>query len=694
MNARSVPLRHAIGIIACATATSVADAQCPSGAPRVNGRCGDRPAARTLDPNRVAVLPFNTTSLDPSLAPLGKGLAELLSGEFNGEVGPAAVESGETYRAWDRAGGSRQAMTQATARAIAREVAAGQALLGSMVGTAKRFTVTASILGVVDGAVRISRVQVDGTEDSLSAVTSALATQLLGKSVGITGNVSNEAARAYIDGMALYRSRKAHPQCAVNCEAMDHFLRAATLDSTFVLPTYRLVLLRALNGPTAGVAPFRASYTYLWKNQKLLGADQRVLFDALADSNDLVFRAQALPRLERAMPALPASAEAWDILGDLYFHVGALVGREKWEDLSRSAFQKAVGLDATLCQCALEHLAHFAYFANDAKTYAKYAPATPWQNYLGAVLKGDRAGIQAARTIYARELAVNGLDGSTPEWLNGVPLPSREVDSLLALTDGLANTPTQRRWLATLASTANHFAGRPTRAIEAARGAPQDPVARHVVALERADNDSAASEQLFALLDKSSRDYGERACNVGLARLRRGDTTGVGAILAGLNPADQGLDDILRSLPPRGMALAPICAHVLRGVHSALQPAGGALLLRADSLMRYMPRNCCDMWNYDVALAFARRGENAMAASAVRRHASAIGRWPTLGRMVVSLRLEGRWAAAAGDTAAAVKAYQRYLIYRDNPEPSLVPQRDSVRSELAALTKAPRRTRS
>jgi hypothetical protein len=49
------------------------------------------------------------------------------------------------------------------------------------------------------------------------------------------------------------------------------------------------------------------------------------------------------------------------------------------------------------------------------------------------------------------------------------------------------------------------------------------------------------------------------------------------------------------------------------------------------------------------------------------------------------LRHEGRWATLAGDTAAAVKAYEHYLIWRQSPDPELVPQRDSVRAELAAL---------
>jgi hypothetical protein len=50
-----------------------------------------------------------------------------------------------------------------------------------------------------------------------------------------------------------------------------------------------------------------------------------------------------------------------------------------------------------------------------------------------------------------------------------------------------------------------------------------------------------------------------------------------------------------------------------------------------------------------------------------------------------SLREEGRLAALAGDRDGAIKAYRWYLTLVADPEPSLVPRRDSVRAELAKL---------
>ena len=685
--------RRAAILVALGMVARPVAAQCPDGS--LATLCARPAAPRPLDANRIAILPFRTSGADPALGHLGNGLMELLSAEFSGEVGPAAVEPGEALLAWNRAGADREAATTTAAIRVARALGAGQVAVGSVVGTSARFSVAVSILNVADGSVRVSRVQVEGTEDSLPALTASLSTQLLGKAAGISGTTNNEALRAYIAGMADYR--KSAGLCASgNCDAEGHFLRATKLDSTFILPAFRLVLLRALFGPTQGVDAFRASFRALWNHRNKLSAEQRLLVEALADSNNMLFRMQALPRMERVAPSLPNIAEAWDILGDLEFHVGALIGREDWAERSRLAFQKAVELDAKLCACSFEHLADFAYLEGDARTFSKYGSLTPWQRYQGAILSSNPASIRLARILYTRDAAVASdgpglISGVFPYWLTGIPLPNREADSVLTLLESLANNEQQRRALAQWTMIWSHFAGRPNHAAEAARRfAGADTAQYYLTNLEYVHDDSAAAERLLPMLDRSSRNDGTRACEVALARLRRADTAGVTTILNQLDPAKHDLAEILAGPRP---SIPLICAQVLRGVLASLGPSGGPLLHRADSLMRFMPRNAGDHWNYDLGLAFARRGEFAMAASAVRRHAQAIGRW-AVPRLVISLRQEGRWAALAGDTAAAIRAYRQYLAYRENPEPALVPERDSVRTELVTLEKAYRKSQA
>jgi hypothetical protein len=58
---------------------------------------------------------------------------------------------------------------------------------------------------------------------------------------------------------------------------------------------------------------------------------------------------------------------------------------------------------------------------------------------------------------------------------------------------------------------------------------------------------------------------------------------------------------------------------------------------------------------------------------------------PEASGLAESLRLEGRLAALADDKVGALRAYQNYLRLRFDPEPSRVPQLDSVRTEIRAL---------
>ena len=58
---------------------------------------------------------------------------------------------------------------------------------------------------------------------------------------------------------------------------------------------------------------------------------------------------------------------------------------------------------------------------------------------------------------------------------------------------------------------------------------------------------------------------------------------------------------------------------------------------------------------------------------------------PEAGGLAESYRLEGRLAALADDKIDALRAYRNYLRLRVDPEPSRVPQLDSVRAELSAV---------
>jgi tetratricopeptide (TPR) repeat protein len=78
------------------------------------------------------------------------------------------------------------------------------------------------------------------------------------------------------------------------------------------------------------------------------------------------------------------------------------------------------------------------------------------------------------------------------------------------------------------------------------------------------------------------------------------------------------------------------------------------------------------------------RQEYAAALSAIRR----LPGWFLDAQVVTYHRDEGRIAGLAGDTAGAIRAYERYLRIRADAEPRLQPKVQRVRAELAALLRS------
>jgi hypothetical protein len=74
-------------------------------------------------------------------------------------------------------------------------------------------------------------------------------------------------------------------------------------------------------------------------------------------------------------------------------------------------------------------------------------------------------------------------------------------------------------------------------------------------------------------------------------------------------------------------------------------------------------------------------GEPERALAALRRRIFALGE-PYLPAF---LREEGRLAALTGDREGAIRAYDEYLVWRSDPEPSVQPEVDRIRAELARL---------
>jgi len=89
----------------------------------------------------------------------------------------------------------------------------------------------------------------------------------------------------------------------------------------------------------------------------------------------------------------------------------------------------------------------------------------------------------------------------------------------------------------------------------------------------------------------------------------------------------------------------------------------------------------------DANLALTRlwetQGDLSRALAATRRRAGMYTDWPPF--LSSFVREEGRLAALTGDSAGAVRAYRHYLMFRFDPEPSVRPEVERVRRELAIL---------
>jgi serine/threonine-protein kinase len=646
------------------------------------------PLPRGLDPDVVAILPFRTSGADPALAYLHDGLAELLPGEFTGEGGPRAVDPGEVMRVWSLAGGDRNHLPTASALELATQLRAGLVVVGAVVGTPRRMILTASLLSVPAGEVRVPLVRVEGREDSLPSMLADLSGRLLARetdawrlSAHEPGTTSAEALRAFMAGRSAAREGGIE-------EAVTQLSRALVLDSSFVLAAYQLLALARGAGTDAVAGAPIPNEPWVrrlaWRYRGRLGPEQRLLLEArLPPDGRGDTDADAYARVERAARALPASYDAWSLLANKLFHSGALLGFEDWRPRAKAALEHALALDTT--ETIVNRLATLAFVERDLGAHRRWvallqrlAPrggSTLREEYFAAVAAGNARALHTARERFAAlQDEVRAGDGGRNftgyAWVAGVRLPRREADSLLSRLHANIRTPAQRARFPWTAALVALNAGQPDRAAEYSRQFfGRDSLRRDLNSLRWAERDSATAERLAEAV--RSGDGGsigwELPCEITLSRLRRADTTDLAATLG-----------TLRADSARGAA---VCADLLELLAAGLRPGSGLVpLYAADSLLRAGPTGWQVHWTYDLAIAFARRRDWASAASAARRRLFAR---PI--RLAVSLRDEGRWAALAGDTAGAIQAYRHYLVFRDDPEPALIPQRDSVRAELARL---------
>ena len=648
-----------------------------------------------LDPNLVAVLPFRVTGADSTLR---EGMVDLLAAKLTGEGGPRAASPQSVISAWRRAvrvGGGD--LSEDETLRLARRLGAGKVLLGSVVSTQGRLTMSASLLGSLNGREQI-RTEVEGPPDSLLALVDQLTSRLLVSGAGATPSLASltsaslPALRAYLEGRAAYRRGRWK-------DAVRAFEHSVQLDTTFALAALDLVEAAGWYEYSDADADVSRGMRLAWLSRDRLSAPERLMLEAYGPRfPSLASQADVFAARESLVKVVPDRPEAWQLLGDHLFHWGAFIGLTDAHPRAAAAFRRALEVDSTIFVEPLLHLAHISALEGDTAALRRYATL---------VITTDSQGEVAE---YLRWLLAHKLGDGVIQ-LDSMSSNSLRLIIAWQMLEGDASGDAQRAVIilgARASTTADRVAAQrhqaflglnagqpPTRRgdLEGVYGL-LPPYAMDVFSGLYWDGDSgaaiASARELVRYTDSTlARTRPERAlqyqsiCTLEQWRLWHGQSATAARAVSQLRgaavPAD-GLGTVDRS---------HVCASLLEAMLAAAlrRPDGPRLLDRFDSLMKTGPQIWwAELHSANLVVARLREAEGNLPAAlaAVRRRGGPYYIGPVL-YLTTYLREEGRLAALTGDTAGAIRAYSKYLQFRSDPEPALKPEVDRVRAELARL---------
>jgi tRNA A-37 threonylcarbamoyl transferase component Bud32/tetratricopeptide (TPR) repeat protein len=642
-----------------------------------------------VDRNVVAVAPFRVRGADSSLAYLREGIVDLLAAKLAGTASLRTTDPRTLLSAWHRAAGDGD-LPEADAAGVAARVGAGRLVQGDVVGTRVRVTINATLLDAPGGALR-ARASVEGAADSLTRLVDQLAVKLLALGSGENEQRLNEltstslpAVRAYLDGQQLLRAGRFD-------EAYRRFEDALDLDSSFALAGLGHIragewLGKGWRGRGADVA---------WRSRDRLSPRDRAHLEFFLGPRfpeRRPFR-EIVETAERFVALAGDSPEAWYQLGDNLYHFGATAGIANALPRARDAFARALSLDPSFAP-ALEHAPVLAIELGDtagavrglellARTGAASEDLTRLGLYLAEV-QGDTA---AARSLAAGDGAPAAFGGVMSTLANqGIGAPYA-VD-LVQRSRQLAITRQDRQSRAADGYNLLLLTGHPTQAAAVIDSLPAEwRTAFALLAALFAGGDSASAARAAAAVE------GDLAGPIPVASFWQSlSRYGLGqyALEHGRPALARRIAGQLRTaglLTERGAFTEPsldfaliLDAQIAVGESPA---AARAALGRLDSMLADAgPGRGPVIGNLVAARLHAARGEPVEALQAIRRRIFDLFWSP---EYATYHREEGRLSALTGDRAGAVRAYQRYLRVRADPEPRLRPQRDSVLAELQAL---------
>jgi DNA-binding SARP family transcriptional activator/TolB-like protein len=665
------------------------------------------PVTEEIAAGSLAVAPFRVGGADPALAYLREGMVDLLSTLLTGEGGPRAADPRVVLNAWRSSVGDTRELTPGAARQVGATLGVDQILTGEVIGTPARLVVSASIMTVHDGQVRV-RATVEGPSDSLTTMVDRLVAVLLSRHAGEGDHrvaqltsTSLPALRAYLDGQAAHRAGH-------YVDALRHFERAIELDSTFALAG--IGLYRAA-GWVGGTEHARSRGPRIaWAARDRLSGRDRILFAALVGpgypgASAAIERSDAL---EEALRAAPAESDLWYELGDHLFHYGHLIGRRNSVADAERSFRRALELNPTDAS-TIQHLVQLTARVGDTSSVLalgdrylaldSVGATADFLRWRMAVATGDSAELRRIRSQF------DSISTAALRWIGVTSqdegIAAEDARAAVQIRIGRAGTRDERleRLRGLHALELNQ--GRPGAALVVThylaelenlpRGHLRQRVldalfsdGDHAAAAEAADRLMAFTTQPIADSPEARRPQYEDLCVHAQWRLRAGDASGV----------PEAIDKLRNSSPAwdseRTVQRNTVCSAILEAELTALQrsPHAATTLARLDSLMLTSPstgptdHGNLDYGNLVVARLREAEGDLPGALAAARRRIYFLGWHPFASTY---LREEGRLAAATGDVAGATDAYQRFLALRGDTEPHLVSEVRIVRDELQRM---------
>jgi DNA-binding SARP family transcriptional activator/tetratricopeptide (TPR) repeat protein len=653
---------------------------------------------------RVVVAPFRIVGAAAGLEYLRDGMVELLSARLADDTAARSVDAGGVLAAWRASGlASTPSVTRSAVVNLAARLGAERAVVGSVVGSPRQLSITATVYAVPSGVSR-GEATVSGPADSLTTLVDRLAARLLVAEAGEDERLANytskslPALRAFLEAQAAFR----RSDFIAATRLYDLAIRR---DSTFALAAlYRALTADELNDDLQ----LRAAVALAWTNRSALNDRDQTLLAAFAGS-----RFPAPPTVteiaaawQRVVDLAPASAEAWSALGARLLHDGAAAGLAAPLERAADAYQRALALNPGYVAAwrALAQLGAFPPNAlersaapPDSTATQREAPAgvTPFVAWRLSATQNDTVALQRFRDTLPRLGPVTLRAIARTSQFDGIRID--DGAEALAVLQRRAAQPAD---LASLAVAEHSLAvnrGRPHDALAVTTRLRRILPGSHAWLRLRildalyAEGDTLAA---YAAVNELGDLVGARlatattgsdvwladACVLAQWRLGHGDTTGVAGIIASLAGAQRG------AAAPLLVSTAPnACAALLDAALAVAvgRPDASARLQRADSMV-FTPQVAGDAAAYApllMARLHQRRGSVALALRAVRRRTYLAG-WPRY--LANAWVTEARLARQLGDTAGAAAAYHRFLALRDTPEKALSPQVDSVRRLLAA----------